>query len=195
MIQEYDSKKPPKNLKEFWNIFCDFNNKLQESLENERKNLKRHIPFAISTVVAIALIFVSLGIGYGWIHPTPEHIEASDVGAYDIIFRVGDVQVYKLYIDNMGDKLANDLRVEIKFPTNLTIDEVRNYDGLLIPNPDGGVDTNFYKPHYENINVNETIEIMLILKHKQDEFLPEESWEVPPLKVKIWTEDGDVSIS
>lgn len=198
-----DVTKPPKSLKQLWQVFKGYDEKIQDDLDKIRIDLnsnKKHqkIRTACSVGAVIAVIisaFIAYGGIVGLLHPPPEHIEVSDVRANEDIFRILDIQIYTLTITNYGDKLANNLRIEIEFPKNITINEIQNDDGLLIPNPEGGKDTNFYNPYYENINVNETIEIRLILKHTKDEFIPEESWEVPPKKRNIWTDDGDVSIS
>ena len=159
--------------------------------KNEKFWKKIALVELIVSVIAIIIVYL---MGTGFIHPP---IEKSDVHAYEDIYRFNDTQSYRLIITNTGEKFSMNLRVEIVFPTNMTIFEIpydESFSGQQT-NVTGGKDTYFYKVEYSTINVNQTIKIQLLLHNNVGEFKINDSWIVSPKTVHIWADGNEISIS
>ena len=196
MIQAHDKKNPPKNLKEFWNIFCDFTEKIQK-LDKENKGLKYWLPIIVSAGVAIALVGITYGIGVGWFHPPPEYVKEVNVITFSNVYRDRDVESYLITIHNFGDKPANDLRIRIEFPSNMTITKIIYEGGILVTNKTQWNNLSFCEPRYAGIAVNETIQINILLNNTDGDFILsyDEAWGIPPDKKQVWADGDEVPFS
>jgi len=181
--------KSPKNLKEFWKIFSNQIN----VLENELKSLKKHRltkPIVISLIslfIASASVAVNFGIGTGWI--TSE--EKPYVVGYEIINRINNTtqEGYRIWLYNNGKIAANDITIKIDFPfQNTTIVNIfKHSEEIIVEDSEfGGIDSYHYVVKYSKLLVGEHANLTLIVN--VDNFEKDDDQKIWPI-TNVWIGD------
>ena len=191
---------PPKDRKEFWEIFvksCDNTYENQKEIEGKQSQLKidfekvkiyNLIPIVIAIVV---VIFTALNYGLYLQEVNLHQIEVNELLDEKISHVVADERIsrnlYELKFHNEGE-VENGLQIEIWF-YNHTIDNAQLPSGIsqLVYNETSHSNT-YFAALYSHINEKQNLSVYIHLINDSEE-------KIKPFYVRAWTNKGQVKIN
>lgn len=121
-----------------------------------------------------------------------EPLIKSNISAVYSIDRIDTTEICRLDVTNIGEYEAEMLSINIIFPENMSIfDLKRFYGGQRMGGEDGGINYNYYDILYGWINSNETLFVELYLNNIDGDFIVGETWIIEP-DIKIWVSGKQV---
>lgn len=186
-------RKKPKDMGDFWDKYVREITEVKKGIKDLKG--KKLVKFLNPLVTTIGIIIAFL-IGAGIIAPAPEYVAEANVTAEANGYRLYDIESFIVKVKNSGDAPANNLQIEIEFPSNMTIFRIKDPEGISLPDKtEGGVNYSFYFPTFGSINVNKTISFNLLLHNDYGDFVPGEDWVIHPERIQIWANGDEVPIS